>query len=260
MNAKATRQRYSFARYQLVLDVCMWHMLRNCVCTVEDDNKDCVEDAEESVYVEDECMVCSNLFEYSQVQAVGNSQCGSDNESSDDAASLFSRSHGSCVGNLGDLDDLQFDALISNDMRFDDYHNCDGVIVENGDCATGHALRQRDGLADVICDDMNVSISDKKDCSPVDGQSVNADDDIGEGSREAASEELRPNILDPIFDSEDSDVVDVDIVDIGTSSVRVENEHAPLFGVRGPTSVSVLDAVDCDKFFSRGTRYSWLWL
>ena len=45
-NAKVTRQRNAFARYQFVLDVSIWHMLHNCVCPVEDNMKDVAEDVD----------------------------------------------------------------------------------------------------------------------------------------------------------------------------------------------------------------------
>ena len=70
LKVMATRQRYALARLQLVLDLSIWNMLSNGIGVVEDDNEDCHDDMDDSLYVEDECMVCSNIFEYQQVQPV----------------------------------------------------------------------------------------------------------------------------------------------------------------------------------------------
>ena len=95
----ATRQRYALARLQLVLDLSMWNMLNNGVCVLDFDNEDCHDGMDDSLYVEGECMVCSNIPAYLQVQLVGNREFEVDDESSDEAESVLSVSQGCCCGN-----------------------------------------------------------------------------------------------------------------------------------------------------------------
>ena len=223
VNSKVSRQRNVLARYQFLLDVSIWHMLHNCVCLVEGNMQHFGEDAEESVYVDDECMVCSRLCEYTQVQAAGTSESESEHESSDDAASLFSRSLGSCVGNLGDLDDVQFDALVNHDMKFDDSFNGDGVTVVNGDCATGAALLQKGDSGDLheVTETLPVLVQHSE----------------GEDSNSVCSADVKPNVMDS--------TVDVDGNDFQDTRLEEDVSDSKLFGVRGPKSKSILEPHDC---------------
>ena len=147
LKVMSTRQKYALARWQLVLDLSVWNMLNNCVGAVEDDNRDYHDDVEDSLYVEDQCMVCSNIFEYTQVQPVGTTDSEVDDENKDEIESVSSRSQGSCGGNLDNLDDVQFDALIGNDMMYAQYHEGDGVAVGNGD---GAAVQEATEHFDVL--------------------------------------------------------------------------------------------------------------
>ena len=107
----ATRQRSALARLQLVLDLSMWNMLNNGVCVLDFDNEDCHDGMDNSLYVEGECMVCSNMYEYPQVQPVGISEFERDDENLVEAESLLSVSQGWCCGNFGDVDDVSCDTL-----------------------------------------------------------------------------------------------------------------------------------------------------
>ena len=93
------RQRSTLARLHLVLDLTLWNIWHNGVCVVGVDNEDCQDGMDDSLYVEGECMVCSNIPAYLQVQLVGNREFEVDDESSDEAESVSSVSQGCCCGN-----------------------------------------------------------------------------------------------------------------------------------------------------------------
>ena len=82
------------------------------------------------MYVDDEALMCTDVFEYAQVQTAGNSGSEESDANSDDAESLSSQSEGSCCGNLGDLNDAEFEALTGHTMLSDEYHRVENVGVE----------------------------------------------------------------------------------------------------------------------------------
>ena len=106
-------------------------------------------------------------------------------------------------------------------------------------------------VPDVLLENNNCIVSAQQ-CDGVllereSGESVNVEDNIDEVSSSACSEELRPDILDHIIDSDDSDDGDIKKFDGDGNCKQDDSAAAPLYGVRGPKSVSILEHFDCDK-------------
>ena len=185
---------------------------------LECDHTSACEDFEDVAGADDGLRVTEREYMQFQMKRDSDSEVG--DVGSDDATSVSRRSDTSAMSSAGNIDDSTLDALCSDRLP--------SVVFDNND-----SVEDRNGAYE-------------------DGEGVNADEDIGEPSSEACSEEFRRNVHDPTFDSEDSDALDVR----EPTSVRVEDgrvmwnketEDAPLFGVRGPKSVSVLDPVDCNQ-------------
>ena len=188
--------------------------------------EDCQEDADENLYFEDKSMVCSDILEYSQVQPVGHSESEVEDDSevededSDDAESLSSPSHGSCLGNLDDLNESQLEALFDPARKC--YLNPDGGVIAFG----------MNDLA--VCQE------------PTDSLDAIVEQSGEDASSGVCSEEIKPNVDDPTLDTDDDSFED--------TNMKEDVSDGQFFGVRGPKSTSVLEPNDCYQLSARSHR------